>query len=33
MDKSVQELLKKVKYLPVPENGPREVILILEVIE
>ena len=33
MDKSVQELLKKVKYLPVPSGGSKEVILILEVIE
>ncbi len=33
MDKSVQELLRKVKYLPVPNGGAREVILILEVIE
>jgi len=29
MDKSVQELLRKVKYLPVPKNGPKEVVLIL----
>ena len=33
MDKSVQELLKKVKYLPVPTGGSKEVTLILEVIE
>ena len=33
MDKSVQELLKKVKYLPVPSGGARKVILILELIE
>lgn len=33
MDKSIQELLKKVKYLPAPSGGARKITLILEVIE
>lgn len=33
MDKSVQELFKKVKYLPVPKGGAKKITLILEVIE
>jgi len=33
MDKSVQELLKKVKYLPAPKAGAKQITLILEVIE
>jgi hypothetical protein len=33
MDKSVQELLKKVKYLPIPKGGAKKITLILEVIE
>jgi len=33
MDKSVQELLQKIKYLPIPSNGAQKITLILEVIE
>jgi TonB family protein len=33
MDKSVQKLLQKVKYLPAPSNGAKKITLILEVIE
>ncbi|MDD5697449.1 MAG: TonB family protein [Victivallaceae bacterium] len=33
MDESVKQLLGKIKLLPAPENGPREVTLILEVTE
>ena len=33
MDKSVQELLKKVEYLPVPRGGAKKITLILEVID
>lgn len=33
MDKSVQNLLKKVKYLPVPRGGAKKITLILEVID
>ena len=33
MDKSVQKLLQKLKYLPVPSNGAQKITLILEVIE
>lgn len=33
MDKSVQELLKKVKYLPKPSGGAKKITLILEVID
>lgn len=33
MDKSIQELLKKVKYLPAPRGGARKITLILELIE
>jgi TonB family protein len=33
MDKSVEELLQKIKYLPAPNGGARKITLILEVIE
>jgi len=33
MDKSVQKLLKKIKYLPAPNNGAKKITLILEVVE
>ncbi|MCK4983569.1 MAG: TonB C-terminal domain-containing protein [Victivallaceae bacterium] len=33
MDKSIQKLLQKIKYLPVPSNGAQKITLILEVIE
>jgi TonB family protein len=33
MDKSIQKLLQKVKYLPVPSGGARKITLILEVVE
>jgi len=33
MDESIQELLKKIKYLPAPNGGAKKITLILEVTE
>lgn len=33
MDKSIQKLLQKIKYLPIPSKGAQKITLILEVIE